>query len=282
MLNQERIYLNAFKTPQEARAGFDQWMAIIMSVLIQAWLESNNMLDGLFPEGVITETAAPWMWSAELTHEEKAIIENAVDKRRREFAAGRTCARYILRQFGFSGDLTIGKDKYGAPIWPEGITGSISHTDDVCVVSIGRQKQKLTSLGVDVEKDTGLDPDLVDLVCDEIEKETCCTGQIGDRLRLAKVIFSAKESVYKCLYPLIKTVLDFQDVHIQLDASGEKFTGSTNGNLHGDFARGICNGRVFHEAGYIYTSCTFGARPNRPQNGDSAAEQGEKARISCE
>lgn len=215
------------------------------------------MLDSLFPEGVITGIAAPWMWSAELTREEQIIIVNAVDKRRRAFTAGRTCARGILRQFGFSGDLTIGKDKYGAPVWPEGIVGSISHTDDVCVVSIGRKKSELTSLGVDVEKDIGLDADLVNLICDELEKETCCNGQVEDSLRLAKVIFSAKESVYKCLYPITRTVLDFQDVHIQLNISEQKFTGTTNGDLHDDLVKGVCNGRIFYGEGHIYTSCTL-------------------------
>lgn len=215
------------------------------------------MLDGLFPESVITEAAAPWMWNAKLTREENIIVENAVDKRRREFAAGRTCARGVLRQLGFSGDLTIGKGRHGAPVWPEGIVGSISHTDEVCVVSIGRRKPDLTSLGVDVEKDTGLDPELVDMVCDEHEKETCCNGQIGDPLRLAKIFFSAKESVYKCLYPVIGTVLDFKDVHIRLDVSGHTFTGMTNDTLHGDLVRGICKGRIRYAEGHIYTGCTL-------------------------
>jgi len=219
------------------------------------------MLDSLFPEGVITEAASPWMWSAELTREEKAIIENAVDKRSREFAAGRTCARGILRQLGFSGDPTIAKDRHGAPVWPEGITGSISHTDDVCVVSIGRQKRELTSLGVDVEKDTGLDADLVDIVCDEREKAACANSRAEDRLRLAKIIFSAKESVYKCLYPLVKTMLDFQDVHIELDVSNNTFMGTINGTLHEGLAGDVCNGRVLQAEGYIYTGCTLAA-PN--------------------
>ncbi|MGH8274217.1 MAG: 4'-phosphopantetheinyl transferase family protein [Gammaproteobacteria bacterium] len=225
------------------------------------------MLDNLFPESVITEIAAPWMWSAELMREEKTIVGNAVDKRRREFAAGRTCARSILREFGFSGNLTIGKDKYGAPVWPEGIVGSISHTDDVCVVSIGRKTPEMTSLGVDVEKDTRLDPDLMNLVCDELEEETCCNSQIKDSLRLAKVIFSAKESLYKCLYPIIRTVLNFKDVHIQLDVSGQKFMGTINSNLHDDFVKGACSGRVIYGEGHIYTSCTL----NRAGNSEGYA-----------
>lgn len=221
------------------------------------------MLDSLFPEGVIAEAAAPWMWSAEIRHEEKAIIENAVDKRRREFVAGRTCARNILSKFGFSGDLTIGKNKHGAPIWPEGITGSISHADDLCIVSIGRKSPSLTSLGVDVEKDTGLDPELVDMVCDELEKAACAGGRIEDRLRLAKVIFSAKESVYKCLYPIVRTVLDFKDVHIQLDVSTNRFTGTTNGRPNDELAGIACNGRILHAEGYIYTSCILAAGNSR-------------------
>lgn len=215
------------------------------------------LLDGLFPESVITEAASPWMWNAELAHEEKMIVENAVDKRRREFTAGRTCARGILKQLGFSGDLTVGKDKHGAPVWPDGIVGSISHTADVCVVSIGRQTPQLTSLGVDVEKDTGLAPELVNLVCDERERKMCRASRIEDPLRLAKIVFSAKESVYKCLYPVTKTVLDFMDVHLRLDVAEQRFVATANGNFHDDLVRGTCTGRVLYAEGHICTSCTL-------------------------
>lgn len=215
------------------------------------------MLEGLFPDCVITELAAPWMWEAELPDREAAIIENAVEKRRREFTAGRTCARGILRKIGCGGDLAIGKDRHGAPVWPEGIVGSISHADDVCVVSIARLQAGLTSLGVDVEKDTGLDRDLVDVVCDEREKAACFNDPTLGPYRLAKVIFSAKESFYKCMYPVTGTVLDFHDVHIRLDGAARHFTGVIDGPARDGLAEGACLGRVLYAEGHIYTSCTL-------------------------
>lgn len=222
------------------------------------------MLNGLFPDGVITEVAAPWMWNAELVREEETIIRNAVAKRRREFTAGRTCARNILKQLGLGENLTIGKDQHGAPIWPEGIAGSISHTDGVCIVSICRQEPALSSLGVDVEQDTRLEPALMKLVCDEGERKLCCGSRSNDPYRLAKVIFSAKESVYKCLYPVTGSVLDFQDVHIRLNVSEQTFLVGTNGSLHAGAVEGTCNGRVLFDAGHIYTSCALSAPGKTP------------------
>ncbi|MDN5863899.1 MAG: 4'-phosphopantetheinyl transferase superfamily protein, partial [Gammaproteobacteria bacterium] len=217
--------------------------------------EIDTGLSSLFPKNVVTEVAAPWMWRAELVPEEEIIIRNAVDKRRREFTAGRTCARSILRQLGFDADVTIGKDKHGAPIWPEGIVGSISHADQVCVVSLCRRMPGLESLGVDVEKDTGLNRDVVDLVCDAHEKEACRSARTADSYDLAKVVFSAKESVYKCLYPVMGIVMDFKDVHIQLDVPAGKFVGTVNASLDGEAAGGTCRGMFVHDAGHIYTGC---------------------------
>ncbi|MGH8162057.1 MAG: 4'-phosphopantetheinyl transferase family protein, partial [Gammaproteobacteria bacterium] len=168
---------------------------------------------------------------------------------------------------GFDGGLSIGKDAHGAPIWPEGVVGSISHAGGVCIVSAGRRKPELTSLGVDVEKATGLGRGLVDFVCDKFEKETCCNARTADPYVFAKVIFSAKESVYKCLYPITRTVLEFEDVHIQPDALEQKFLATTTGSFHGDAVEGICSGRILHYAGHIYTSCILSVPDGIPHEG---------------
>lgn len=215
----------------------------------------DSALDDLFRGPVLTGMAEPWMWNAEPRREEAAIVENAVGKRRREFAAGRVCARRMLRRFGLDANLVIGRDRNGAPLWPEGFTGSISHSDDACVVAIARQTLQLASLGLDVENAAGLDSDLVELVCDATEKAACRSGCAGGLNRLAKVIFSAKESAYKCLYPVIGRVLDFRDVHIELDVSRREFVATAAGGLDAEVGGRSCAGRVRYGRGRVYTGC---------------------------
>jgi 4'-phosphopantetheinyl transferase EntD len=219
--------------------------------------ENNHILDRLFPDGIIAAVATPRMWHAELPPEEQAIVVNAVEKRRRQFTAGRTCARVLLGQFGFAEGLIIVKDAHGAPIWPDGIAGSISHTDDLCLVAMARKSSQLASIGIDVEQDCGLEPDLVRLVCDELEWRSCCHNHAEKAYRLAKVIFSAKESVYKCLYPLTRKVLDFSDVHIRLDSTGQRFTVTADGNVRDGLLADELSGRVFYEGSHVYTGCVL-------------------------
>lgn len=188
---------------------------------------------------------------------EATLVADAVDKRRREFSAGRSCARKILKQLGFKEDFTIGKDKHGAPLWPKGIVGSLSHTDDQCVVALARQNSQLTSLGVDVEKATGLKPNLIRLVCDHDEWQACHYNESENPYQLAKLIFSAKESVYKCLYPITKTVLNFTDVHVRLDAHMQQFTVTLNRELCINSDKSALNGKIIRGNDQIYTSCTL-------------------------
>ena len=59
---------------------------------------------------------------------ERPIVKKAVEKRRREFSAGRTCARQALRELGCA-DAPIVHNQNGAPLWPPGIVGSITHSN---------------------------------------------------------------------------------------------------------------------------------------------------------
>jgi len=112
-------------------------------------------LGGLFPEGVVVEVATPEMWEGPLYPEEEVSIRNAVRKRRREFAAGRNCARRALAFLGVQDcALPMGNDR--EVLWPEGIVGSISHCDDLCAVAVAR-RDFAAGIGLDVERAGGAD-----------------------------------------------------------------------------------------------------------------------------
>ncbi len=146
--------------------------------------------------------------------EEESAIAQAVEARRREFAVGRACAHRLLADLGFEPTpLLPAADR--TPQWPRGAIGSIAHSGQVCAVAVARAG-RLAAIGLDVEPDEPLEDDLWTAVCTDRELAwlSACPGDV--RGRTARVLFSAKECAYKCIYPLTHTALEFQDVEIAL------------------------------------------------------------------
>ncbi len=181
------------------------------------------MIESLFSEPVVTLEATEDMWSAPLLPEEEASLSpRAVLKRRREFTAGRVCARAALERLGVRG-FAVRAAPDRTPIWPPGIVGSLSHCADACGVAIARQGS-IVGLGLDVERARELEGRVVALVCSARERARFETlPELPARLG-AMAVFCAKESAYKCHYPLAQTFLDFHDVEIELDPAGGAFT----------------------------------------------------------
>ncbi|HEY8340057.1 MAG TPA: 4'-phosphopantetheinyl transferase superfamily protein [Egibacteraceae bacterium] len=95
---------------------------------------------------------------AALPPEEARLVAGARPSRRREFAAGRWCARQALRMAGMPVDA-LGADRDGVPRWPHGTTGSIAHKPGLAV-ALAAPVGVASGLGVDVEPAVGL-PDTV-------------------------------------------------------------------------------------------------------------------------
>lgn len=144
--------------------------------------------------------------------EECDAVARAVPKRRREFAAGRHNARRAMALLGEAPQaIPCGRDR--APVWPPHLVGSISHTDDACVAVVGFA-EKLVSVGIDLEVDRAMDPDLWDTVCTRHELDRLQTLPPCQRGHMVTKIFSAKEAVFKWQYPLTGRWLDFQQVEV--------------------------------------------------------------------
>jgi 4'-phosphopantetheinyl transferase EntD len=179
------------------------------------------MVSGLFGPGVIVEAISPLPAELPLDPVEAAAVRRAVPKRRREFAAGRWCARQALAQLGLKDPvLPAGTDR--APIWPEGIAGSITHTDTVCV-AVAARREDVRSVGVDAEPDAPLPPDLWELIHTPSERRRLETQPMPNHARQARLIFSVKECFYKLQYPLTHCLLDFQDAQVDIDADAGRF-----------------------------------------------------------
>lgn len=177
------------------------------------------MLTDIIPEGVLWKVAEDWMWNTPVCDAEEALVTKAVDKRKREFRAGRHCAHALFDEAGISCSALL-KGKQREPNWPDGWVGSISHSNGLCVVAIA-PKTAYLSIGLDVEQATPLGEDIINLICspseqDQITRLQLTAGQKLASIPLSKVIFSAKESVHKTYFPLNYHTLDFLDARIDL------------------------------------------------------------------
>ena len=147
----------------------------------------------------------------EPTAEERPAVARAVEKRRREFAAGRELARHGLRSFGLEGvSIPVSDRRY--PVWPGGIVGSISHTRERVGVALAR-KGDYAGVGLDLEVRNAVTPNLHGSILVDSELRRLGDAPGGEE---ATLIFSCKEAVFKAVNPLCGEFLDFLDVSIEL------------------------------------------------------------------
>lgn len=171
----------------------------------------------------ITESFPPELDS--LLPEEAALMGRAVDKRRREFVAGRTLAKAAMRGLGAPDaaalPLVNGEDR--APRWPDGLVGSITHTRGWAAAAVARSEH-LTAVGLDVEDGSPLKDKLWRQICSPEDHAHLASFDEPLRGVLAKVVFSAKEAAYKAQYTLTQQYLGFMAMQIELvpepDAAG--------------------------------------------------------------
>lgn len=130
---------------------------------------------------------------------------------RRASGAARWIAHGLLADMGFS-DLAILRGPSGAPVWPGGVTGSLAHDDEMAVAAVAPLGD-IASLGIDVEPAQPLPDELLALVATPADR----TG--ATPLHLAgRILFSAKEAVYKAVYPLDREILGYEDIAVDLAA----------------------------------------------------------------
>ncbi|MDL4815448.1 4'-phosphopantetheinyl transferase family protein [Actinomadura opuntiae] len=161
--------------------------------------------------------------AARLFPAEEEAVAQAVESRRREFATVRACARAALARLQVApGPLVPGPR--GAPSWPDGIVGSMTHCAGYRAAAVARAGD-LAALGVDAEPDEPLPDGVLDAIASREERERLAVlaarspGTAWDRL-----LFSAKESVYKAWFPLAGRMLDFTEAVVAVDAAAGSFS----------------------------------------------------------
>jgi 4'-phosphopantetheinyl transferase EntD len=130
---------------------------------------------------------------------------------RRASGAARIVARQLLGRLGRT-ECAIPRGPSGAPVWPPGVIGSLAHDARVAVAAIG-MRHEVGAIGIDIEPAEALPPELLDIVATPRER-----SRIDDDPYRGRLLFVAKEAVYKAVYPLDQTFLEHHDVEIDLTA----------------------------------------------------------------
>lgn len=146
--------------------------------------------------------------------EEASIAREFKAARRASFITGRMLAREAMMQV----DLIPGpilRGVSGVPLWPVGCIGSISHSRE-WVVSVAARDQVYRGVGVDIEQRGRVREALFRRVLTERERDEICDCSKSDRVERATWIFSAKEAVYKAVYPSLRRYIGFDAVQVQI------------------------------------------------------------------
>jgi 4'-phosphopantetheinyl transferase EntD len=177
------------------------------------------VIEALLPRAVACAAMPGDDPDAELLPEEKAQLGRAIEGRVREFATARSCARKALQSLGLEpGPILRGAKR--EPLWPAGVVGSITHCRLYRAAAVALNRD-FTAIGIDAEPDEALPEGVAGKVLLAKERawlERAPAGTHWDRL-----IFSAKESVYKAWFPLTGRWLGFDDAVVSVDPRAGTF-----------------------------------------------------------
>jgi len=229
------------------------------------------MIEDLLPGEVMSSEAFDDSRPGALFPEEEAVISRSVEKRRREFTTARWCARDALSRLGYPPAPVLPGVK-GAPIWPSGVVGSITHCAGYRAAVVARSVD-VAALGIDAEPNKPLPSGILEAITvgEELHRVTDLLRR-DPSVRWDRLLFSAKESVYKAWFPLAplrEPRLDFTEASIAFDpvwggfqarllAEGPRL--SDGGELK-EFS-----GRWLMGRGLVITAIAVGAAPAVAQN----------------
>jgi len=179
---------------------------------------------------------------AELLPAELGITTSMVEKRRAEFTHGRHCARSAMQMLGLEA-VPILKGPDREPVWPQGIVGSITHTEGAAAAVVARAND-LVAIGLDMEVSDPLSSDLISMICLPDENP----NHDGTR---GKLLFSIKEAIYKCLFPLINEYVDFLEMEVRLDEAAMTFSATPRAARLDKNLIGRIRGRYTSHSSYV-------------------------------
>jgi len=161
-----------------------------------------------------------------LLHPEEEVISASFgsSKRRAEFSFGRYCAHRALSKFELESVPILRNTESREPFWPESVRGSITHSEGFAAAAVGLAKD-VSGIGIDLEGlSRVVDFNIRRHVCVDKERDFLESLPTERANRYLRIIFSAKESIFKCFFPISRTYLSFQDAAIIIDEKKFEFS----------------------------------------------------------
>ena len=194
------------------------------------------MLEEILPPQVRSAEAFGESTPEPLFPEELALVAGAGQRRRDEFAAARACARRALGGLGLPPGPVL-RDASRAPLWPRGVVGSLTHCAGYRAAAVAwstgtagdgtadpagiATSAGVATIGIDAEPHEALPDGVLGLVASAGERDGL------DRLRRDdpsvcwdRLLFCAKEAVYKAWFPLARRWLGFADAVVGIHPDG--------------------------------------------------------------
>ncbi len=163
-------------------------------------------------------------WSA-LFAEEQQALSSARERRRQGYASARCSAHEALLRHGAAA-APIGRADSGAPVWPAGVRGSLTHSTNLaaaCVVGLNQ------SVGIDIEDTGRMSSGVAERIL-TVEERAVLDLSAASGLDVATLIFSAKEAVYKAIFPLVGLYIGYREVRLEIDSHNQRFAARYVGN----------------------------------------------------
>ncbi len=187
------------------------------------------MIELILPGHVASGYLLPGTGPDPLLADEQSLVGGAVQKRVDEVTRGRHCARRALAELfprlpaHASADwrlTAIPRGDRREPLWPAGIVGSITHCAVYAAAAVASASE-CRSLGIDAEPEKPLPEGVIRKIASEEEQRAL--SALPPEVPWGRVLFSAKEAIYKAWFPVMRRWLDFHDVVLEFDPDSNRF-----------------------------------------------------------
>ena len=197
--------------------------------------------------------------------EEKLLLSPRVcQKKKISFTLGRAAARLAMEQIGIGNPGPVLRGLGGEPLWGDGIVGSITHSYPWSAAVVAKNSIQF-SVGIDLETVVGVQEiDISPMVCREAELAWIRQGDFQERLT---IVFSAKEAVYKALYPHCRRFIDFLEVELTPYAGPDGYHGGFLASFDASCPQGPSCSVHYSRHGALVFSCAICCFP---WNGDAS------------
>jgi 4'-phosphopantetheinyl transferase EntD len=183
----------------------------------------SAVIESLLPAGTVAVDTFADPPGVALFPEEENYVRQAVEKRRLEFTTARWCARQAMARLGRP-PAPILRGARNEPRWPAGLVGSLTHCAGYRGAALA-ERARFATIGIDAEPNEPLPDGVLEAVTRSDERP-----RVDDLLRehpsvrWDRLLFSAKESVYKAWFPLTGRWLGFEEAELVVDPRAGTFT----------------------------------------------------------